>query len=87
MAWEKGDIIQWLESKDCVVDKSMVKFQLMEKVNQIRPLHDKYVIDEEALKTNRLVLRLPPYHCELNPIELMWSIVKNHVKKIIQRSS
>jgi len=27
-----------------------------------------------------LFLRLPPYHCELIPIELAWSSVKNHVK-------
>lgn len=26
------------------------------------------------------MLRLPPYHCKLNPIELTWSVVKNHVK-------
>lgn len=29
---------------------------------------------------NHVVLRLPPYHCELNPIELAWSSVKNHVR-------
>ena len=50
-------------------------------VNEITPRHDKYVIDEEALKSNKLVLRLQPYHCELNPIELAWSVVKNHVKQ------
>jgi hypothetical protein len=26
------------------------------------------------------ILRLPPYHCELNPIELAWSSIKNFVK-------
>jgi hypothetical protein len=25
------------------------------------------------------VLRLPPYHPELNPIEKIWALVKNHV--------
>jgi len=30
---------------------------------------------------NKDVLRLPPYHCELNPIELAWSSVKNYVRK------
>ncbi|KAF0730473.1 DDE 3 domain-containing protein [Aphis craccivora] len=29
---------------------------------------------------NKIVLRLPPYHCELNAIELAWAIVKKHVK-------
>ena len=27
------------------------------------------------------VLRLPPYHCEFNPIELIWAKIKNEVKK------
>ena len=26
------------------------------------------------------VVRLPPYNCELNPIELAWSQVKRHIK-------
>jgi transposase len=25
------------------------------------------------------VLRLPPYHPDLNPIELIWALVKNYV--------
>ena len=25
------------------------------------------------------ILRLPPYHCELNPIELAWAVEKNYV--------
>ncbi|GBP70621.1 hypothetical protein EVAR_98201_1 [Eumeta japonica] len=27
------------------------------------------------------VLRLPPYHCELNPIELVWADIKGHVAR------
>lgn len=30
-----------------------------------------YVIDELAKSYNYTVLRLPPYHCELNPIEVI----------------
>lgn len=52
----------------------------MEKATEIRHHYDKYVIDEEALKCGKKVLRLPPYHCELNAIELARSVVKNHVK-------
>jgi len=52
----------------------------MEKVQEIRHHYDKYIIDEEAMKSNKTVLRLPLYHCELNAIELAWLVVKNHVK-------
>ena len=78
-AWKKEDIQNWLKSKGVVLDKPMIKFRLLDIVNEIRPRHDKYVIDEEALKENKHVL--PPYHCELNAIELAWSVVKNHVKQ------
>jgi len=34
-----------------------------------------------AKNTGHSVLRLPPYHCELNPIELAWAMVKTYVKQ------
>ena len=36
----------------------------------------KYTVDEMVKAAGHEVLRLPPYHCELNPIELAWSQVK-----------
>jgi len=81
MDWKKDDVIEWLLSKNCVIDRPMIKCELMEMVDKITPLYDKYLIDEEALKTKKVVLRIPPYHNELNPFELVWSVVKNHVKK------
>ncbi|XP_026819046.1 uncharacterized protein LOC113557684 [Rhopalosiphum maidis] len=48
---------------------------------KIKHQYDLFIVDEEAKKHNQIVLRLPPYHCELNPIELAWSVVKGHVKK------
>ncbi|XP_060855586.1 uncharacterized protein LOC132933295 [Metopolophium dirhodum] len=77
---KKADIIKWLEDKGEVVDRSMVIPQLLHIVKRLKPLHTKYVIDELVKANNHTVLRLPPYHCELNPIELAWSSVKNHVR-------
>jgi len=76
----KADIIKWLEEKGQVIDKPMIIPRLLDMVRRIRPMDEKYVIDELAKEHNRTILRLPPYHCELNPIELAWSSVKHHVK-------
>ncbi|CAI6344585.1 unnamed protein product [Macrosiphum euphorbiae] len=80
MAWKKNKIIQWWEDKNVVVDTKMIKLDLIDKVKEIRATENN-VIDEKARETNKIVLRLPPYNCELNPIELAWSVVKNHVKQ------
>ncbi len=29
------------------------------------------------------LLRLPPYHCHLNPIELFWSHVKDRLRNVL----
>jgi len=79
-SWKKADIIQWLESKGAETTPEMIKFDLMEIVRRIKHKYDLYVVDEEAKKQNKIVLRLPPYHCELNPIEMSWSNVKGYVK-------
>lgn len=75
-----ADIIKWLEDKGEVVDQTMVIPQLLHIVKRLKPLHNRYVIDELAKNSGYTVLRLPSYHCELNPIKLVWSSVKNHVR-------
>lgn len=42
---KKADIIKWLEDKGEVVEKNMVIPELLTIVRRIKPLHDKYVID------------------------------------------
>ncbi|VVC35222.1 Hypothetical protein CINCED_3A006178, partial [Cinara cedri] len=78
--WRKADISEWLRSKGEVVDPTLIIPELLEMVKRIKPLYNKYVVDEMVLQHNKTILRLPPYHCELNPIELAWSVVKRHVK-------
>ncbi|XP_001948346.2 uncharacterized protein LOC100161011 [Acyrthosiphon pisum] len=78
-SWKKAAIIEWLESKGVETNPFMIKFELLKIVRELKHKYDLYVVDEEAKKQNKIVLRLPPYHCELNPIELVWSVVKGHV--------
>lgn len=77
--WKRADIIEWLRSKGEVIDNSMMTHELLEIVKRIKPMYSQDVIDEMVLKHNKKVLRLPPYHNELNPIELAWCFIKIHV--------
>jgi hypothetical protein len=37
-------------------------------------------VDELARTHGKEVIRVPPYHCECNPIEFVWGIFKRHVR-------
>lgn len=42
-------------------------------------------LDEMAVEHGHRVLRLPPYHCHFNPIELVWSECKRYYDAHIGR--
>jgi transposase len=52
---------------------------IMEIINSESRKHDLCRIKKLAKENGRTVLRLPPYHCELNPVELMWAELQHHV--------
>ncbi|KAL4090213.1 hypothetical protein QTP88_025112 [Uroleucon formosanum] len=80
LAWKKCDIEKWLEEKGETFVRPINKPRLMELVNKIKLQYNSYMIDEYVKLQGKEVLRLPPYHCELNPIELALAFVKKHVK-------
>lgn len=72
--------MEWLQEKQLPATSDMLKRDLLACVSQVKPQYDKNRIDELAKEGGHEVLRLPPYHCELNPIELVWAQIKHHVK-------
>lgn len=78
-ASKKCVIQDWLRSKGISFNDNMLKVQLLSIVKEHKKTYNKYVVDEMAKAQNKTVLRLPPYHCELNPIELIWADIKNYV--------
>lgn len=78
MSTKKNDIIVWLEENNIPHDSSHTKAELLltVKANKDKQMYD---IDQLAHSHGHKVLRLPPYHCHLNPIELIWSQVRYHV--------
>ncbi len=78
---KKEDMIRWLQTQGIVVDGSQyLKCELLEMVRRLR-VKEKYAVDEMAAKSGRTVLRLPPYHGELNAIEYVWADIRNYVAK------
>ncbi|XP_023210880.1 uncharacterized protein LOC111639341 [Centruroides sculpturatus] len=59
----------------------MLKIELLDIVKKIKHKYDKYIIDEMAKEIGIDVLRLPPYHCNLNPIELIWADMKGYIAR------
>lgn len=53
---------------------------MIEILNKIAP-EPTYVIDEMARLQGHEIIRTPPYHPELQPIELCWGILKNEVAR------
>ncbi|KAG0041247.1 hypothetical protein BGZ83_002101 [Gryganskiella cystojenkinii] len=39
----------------------------------------KYTIYEHAKNGDHVIMKTPPYHCELQPIEKIWGVAKNQV--------
>lgn len=76
---KKADIEKWLSSKNISFEEGLLRIELLDIVKRHKQQYNKYIIDDMALKHNKVILRLPPYHCELNPIELIWAEIKNYV--------
>lgn len=77
----KETMVQWLLARDIAADMSMTKLLLYSLVKQNKPVTPTYVVDEVAREQGHTIIRLPPYHCHFNPIELVWSDVKTYIRK------
>lgn len=79
-ATKKGDMLSWLVEKGIPADPHLTKPELYQIIqeNKFR-FPPQYNLDRLLEQHGHLVLRLPPYHPELNPIEKIWALVKNWV--------
>ncbi|CAF4800551.1 unnamed protein product [Pieris macdunnoughi] len=68
----------WVQSNNIPYDDNWRKCQLLEAVKNHKS-EPNYQIDEILKSHGHEVLRLPPYHCTLNLIELIWGIMKQKV--------
>ncbi|KAJ4431369.1 hypothetical protein ANN_19966 [Periplaneta americana] len=76
----KSEIVSWLASKEIPHDPQKSVPELLQIVDKYKGLFPKvYELDNIAAEMGHEVVRLPPYHCQYNPIELIWATVKGEV--------
>uniref|UniRef100_A0A8D8Z6K1 Uncharacterized protein C21orf140 homolog n=2 Tax=Cacopsylla melanoneura TaxID=428564 RepID=A0A8D8Z6K1_9HEMI len=76
----KQEIMEWLRKHGETVNETMRKAELLEMV-QLKKSVPVREIDNIAAKHGHRVIRLPPYHCHFNPIELIWANIKGFIAR------
>ena len=77
----RKEMIEWLTENNIPYAETMRKHELSKLVQQHKRSGKIYKIDEIIKVHGHDVLRLPPYMCELNPIELAWVKVKRKIRE------
>ncbi|XP_050515028.1 uncharacterized protein LOC126890217 [Diabrotica virgifera virgifera] len=81
MSDKKAVLQHWLREKSIPYGEDMVKLELIGIIKQHRGTYRQHAVDTMARLHGITILRLPPYHCELNPIELIWAQMKGYVAR------
>ena len=76
----KAKIRRWLEANKIPCKDDCLKVELVDILRKIAP-EPTYRIDVIARQHGHEVIRTPPYHPELQPIEICWGILKNEVAR------
>lgn len=80
----KNQMQEWLINHNVKIEGKNTKKQLWDLIKPFRDSKNKlFVVDEILKEHGHEVLRLPPYHCQYNPIEKAWGFCKNYYNKHI----
>ena len=77
--WRKQQFVDWFTEKNITFPDKALRAELWTLVKSEREKFPDKVMETVAEEYGHEILRLPPYHCELNPIELAWAAEKNYV--------
>lgn len=69
--YKKSEIVEWLDKKHVQYPPNLTKVELLKIANKHKPPEKIFELDQIALEHGHEVVRLPPYHCQYNPIELI----------------
>lgn len=76
----KDRMLKWLADNKIFCNPDCLKVELAEIIEKYAP-GPTHVIDEIACSYGHDVYRTPPYHPELQPIEICWGVLKNEIAR------
>ncbi|XP_076643316.1 uncharacterized protein LOC143353694 [Halictus rubicundus] len=77
----KEVMIRWLAENEIPYTENMKKSKLNEIIRQNKRAVGTFKADELIKLSGHDVLRLPPYMCNLNPMELAWAKIKRIIRE------
>ena len=77
---KKDQIRAWLLKNRIPVREDCLKAELLEILEKVAPAPT-YALDELASAQGHAIVRPPPYHPELQPMETCWAVVKNQIAR------
>ncbi|MCF8129464.1 MAG: transposase [Deltaproteobacteria bacterium] len=75
---KKEQLRGWLTRNGYPWREDMLKSELLDLCTRLAPAPE-YKLDQIADQHGIFILRTPPYHPELQPIETCWAVLKNHM--------
>ena len=78
----KKEIQEWLQNHEIAYDPTETTPELLARVALYKTREKICELDEIALEMGHEVIRLPAYHCQYNPIEMIWAKVKGEVAEL-----
>ena len=81
---KKEDLKKWLNHRNITFPSQSTRPELLQLCKKNRPTPI-YEVDELVRSWGHEVVRLPPYHPELNAIEQIWGHMKHHVRSSLRK--
>lgn len=76
-----SELQEWLTEKGLEYSEDMLKPQLYDLIKSNKGKHKKFRIGKILSEYNHDVIQLPPYHKDLNPIEMAFVEIKGYVSR------
>ena len=80
MKMRKNGVIEFMKNHNIIPEPIPTKLVLLGLIREAN-VPKQYIIDNIAKPSGCSVLRLPPYHCMLDPTEMVWSQIKQHCQR------